>query len=313
MRVKPASLASPIPLSSQIFLAILTAFAIFLTGCNAPRVENPQASGKEIPSNTQATPRQSERLSLPLIENNFSIATPLPKSWWMPSPGTSWQWQLSGEIDISIPAQMYDIDLFDAPQAVIDELHANGRAVVCYFSAGSWEDWRPDSGQYPPETLGKPLEGWQDERWLDIRQIDSLSPILANRLDLARQKGCDGVEADNVDGYINDTGFPLTAQDQLNFNIWLADQAHARNLSIGLKNDLGQIPDLLSHFDWALNEQCFEYDECSLLLPFIQAGKAVFGVEYNLETEQFCPQANAMNFDWLKKNLELDSFRVACR
>ncbi len=313
MRVKPASLASPVPLSSQIFLAILTAVAIFLTGCNAPRVENPQASAKENPSNTQATLRQSERLSLPLIENNFSIATPHPKSWWMPSPGTSWQWQLSGEIDTSISAQMYDIDLFDAPQAVIDELHANGRTVVCYFSAGSWEDWRPDAGQYPPETLGKPLEGWQDERWLDIRQIDSLSPILTHRLDLARQKGCDGVEADNVDGYINDTGFPLTAQDQLNFNIWLADQAHARNLSIGLKNDLGQIPDLLSHFDWALNEQCFEYDECSLLLPFIQAGKAVFGVEYNLETEQFCPQANAMNFDWLKKNLELDSFRVACR
>lgn len=38
------------------------------------------------------------------------------------------------------------------------------------------------------------------------------------RLDLAVQKGCDGVEPDNVDGYQNNSGFPLTAQDQLAYN-----------------------------------------------------------------------------------------------
>lgn len=208
---------------------------------------------------------------------------------------------------------MYDIDLFEAPQRVIDQLHEAGRIVICYFSAGSWEEWRPDAQQYPEDILGKPLEGWQDERWVDIRQVDALEPILVGRLDLATQKGCDGVEPDNVDAYANDSGFPLTAQDQINFNLWLADQAHARGLSIGLKNDLDQIPDLLPYFDWALNEQCFEFDECDLLVPFIQSNKAVFGVEYNLETDQFCPQANSLNFDWLKKNLELDSFRLACR
>ncbi|MFQ5398380.1 MAG: endo alpha-1,4 polygalactosaminidase [Anaerolineae bacterium] len=56
---------------------------------------------------------------------------------WQPAPGPSWQWQLSGPIDASLNAEMYDIDLFDTPEAVIEELHRKGRIVICYFSAGS--------------------------------------------------------------------------------------------------------------------------------------------------------------------------------
>ena len=145
---------------------------------------------------------------------------------------------------------------------VIETLHQDGRSVICYFSAGSYEDWRPDEADFPASVRGKPLDNWPGESWLDIRQIDTLSPIMGARLDLAVQKGCDGVEPDNVDGYSNDTGFPLTAAHQLAYNIWLAEEAHARGLSIGLKNDLDQIPELLPYFDWALNEQCFEYEEC---------------------------------------------------
>jgi len=230
-----------------------------------------------------------------------------------PFPGTSWQWQLSGEIDTSFDVEMYDIDLFDTPQSVIDELRAKGRVVICYFSAGSWEDWRTDAGSFPTSLLGKTLEGWSNEKWLDIRQIDVLAPIMEARLDLAVQKGCNGVEPDNVDGYANDSGFPLTYQDQINYNISLANQAHARGLSIGLKNDLDQVNDLVSYFDWALNEECFQYNECETLLPFVQACKAVFGVEYEGDPNSFCPKANAMNFDWLYKNLDLDAWRQSCR
>lgn len=233
---------------------------------------------------------------------------------WQPAPGTSWQWQLSGyPVDTSFDVQMYDIDLEGTPQETIDALHTAGRIVICYFSAGSWENYRPDAGQFPPEVLGNVLDGWPDEKWLDIRQIGLLAPVMEARLDLAQTKNCDGVEPDNVDGYTNDTGFPLTAADQLAYNIWLAEQAHERGLSIGLKNDLEQVDELVGYFDWALNEQCFQYEECALLLPFIEQNKAVFGVEYVLESSQFCPQANAMNFDWLDKNLDLDAWRQACR
>ncbi|MEA3351456.1 MAG: endo alpha-1,4 polygalactosaminidase [Chloroflexota bacterium] len=235
-------------------------------------------------------------------------------SWWQPAPGTSWQWQINGaEIDTSVDVDMYDIDLYEVPQATIDQLHADGRIVICYFSAGSWEEWRPDADQFPPDLIGDPLEDWEGENWLDTRQLDALAPIMAARLDLAARKGCDGVEPDNVDGYDNETGFPLTYQDQITYNIWLSEQAHQRGLSIGLKNDLAQIPDLLPYFDWALSEECFYYDECEPLTAFVQAQKAVFGVEYELMIDEFCPQTNAMNFDFLKKNWELDAWREACR
>ena len=57
-------------------------------------------------------------------------------------------------------------------------LHAQGRKVICYFSAGSWEPYRPDSGDYPNEVMGGPVEGWPDERWLDVRRVDLLRPLL---------------------------------------------------------------------------------------------------------------------------------------
>ena len=42
-------------------------------------------------------------------------------------------------------------------------------------------------------------------------------------------------------------------------------------------------------------------------------GKGIFGIEYQGDPAGFCPQANAMNFDFLKKRLELDAWRIACR
>jgi len=233
--------------------------------------------------------------------------------WWQPVPGTSWQWQLTGEIDTSVDVQMYDVDLYFVSKDVIDKLHNQGRIVICYFSAGSWENWRDDAADFPEAVIGNPLEEWPDESWLDIRQIDTLAPFMESRLDLALELGCDGVEPDNVDGFANQSGFPLTYQDQLEFNIWLAESAHTRGLSIGLKNDLEQIFDLLPYFDWALNEECFYYDECDLLLPFVQSGKAVFGVEYELDRSDFCAQANELDLDFLKKNWDLDAWREACR
>ncbi len=237
---------------------------------------------------------------------------------WTPPPGTTWQWQLTGDIDTSIDVAMYDIDLFDAPDSILDALHGEGRVVICYFSAGSHEDWRPDAAEYPAEAIGDPLDDWPGERWIDIRH-PGVRTILAARLDLARERGCDGVEPDNVDGYSNATGFPLTAEDQLDFNRFLATAAHERALSVGLKNDLEQIPELVDDFDWALDEECMSYDECDLLLPFIDAGKAVFHVEYVDDpadgpalADSVCPETEPLGFSSLIKTWDLDAWRIAC-
>lgn len=237
----------------------------------------------------------------------------LAPSPWRPAPGTTWQVQFTGAIDTSRDVAMYDVDLFDTPPAVLDRLHRDGRKVVCYFSAGSWENWRPDRGDFPAAVKGQVLAGWPDERWLDIRRLDVLGPIMEARLDLAVARGCDGVDPDNVNAYTNETGFPLTAGHQVRYNTWLAERAHERGLSVGLKNDLDQVPALVGLFDWALNEQCFQYEECSALLPFVAAGKAVFGIEYRGEPAEYCPRAAEWGFSWLRKRLDLGAWAIPCR
>ncbi len=239
---------------------------------------------------------------------------PLPSGvYWKPGLVNSWQIQYSGTINTNLNVKVYNLDGFDTPKSTVDALHARGIKVMCYFSAGSWEAWRPDKNQFPSYVLGKTLAGWPDERWLDIRRLDILAPIMMARMDMCKSKGFDGIDPDNVDGYANDTGLPLTAQDQLNYNLFLAAIAHQKGLAAGLKNDVDQIATLVLYFDWELNEECFTYDECDKLLPFIHAGKPVFNIEYELAAAAFCPQANAMNFNSLKKNLSLDAWRVPCR
>jgi hypothetical protein len=245
-------------------------------------------------------------------ETRGTILTLPDAAVWHPAVVTSWQIQLTGTVDTTPDVQMFDVDLFDVDANVIAILHQKGAKVICNVSAGSFEDWRSDAASFPGSVLGN-THGSPGERWLDIRALDVLGPIMKARLDMCHGKGFDGVGVDNVDGYANATGFPLTAADQLAYNRFLAAEAHARGLSIGLANDLGQVADLLGSFDWIFNEQCFEYDECNRMQPFVDAGKAVFHVEFNLETAAFCPQANALNFNSLKKNVSLDAPRSPCR
>jgi hypothetical protein len=237
--------------------------------------------------------------------------TGAPAGIWKPKPGTSWHWQLVGTVDKSVDAKMFDIDLFDNTAANIASLKAKGKVVICYFSAGSYEDWRPDADDFPDSALGSKMDGW-NEQWLDIRS-QGVRSVMAKRLDLAKSKGCDGVEPDNVDGFENNTGFSLKASDQIAYNTFLAQEAHKRGLSVGLKNNPSQAQQLEPHFDWALNEECLQYNECSKLSAFINAGKAVFHVEYTPASKSsVCPKVQPLSFDSQIKKLDLDAWRDPC-
>lgn len=228
---------------------------------------------------------------------------------WQPEPMTTWQWQLSDDINTTYDVTMYDIDLFDTPQEIIDELHEDGRIVICYFSAGSYEDWRDDEDDFPESILGNDYDGWDGEIWLDIRQLDLIQPIMQARLELALEKDCDGVEPDNIAAYDEDTGFDLSYDDQLAYNIWLAETAHKLGLSIGLKNGSEMVDDLVEIYDWVLVEECFFYDFCEDFIPFIDAGKAVFVTEYienEMPQEDYCEESLELQFSTLTKTLELD-------
>ena len=238
-------------------------------------------------------------------------------------PNIAWNYQLgsvptTADLDIVAsspnPNKLIVFDLFDTPDTTVTAAKSKGLIAVCYFSAGSWENWRPDASKFPTSVLGNNLSGWAGEKWLDVRQVSTLGPIMASRMDLAKQKGCDAVDPDNVDGFTNSTGFPLVAQDQLNYNKYLADTAHSKGLAVSLKNDIDQISQLQPYFDFAINEQCFQYSECAGYSAFTNAGKAVLNVEYKLTASSFCPASVASNFDSLKKDLNLLALpRESCR
>lgn len=237
---------------------------------------------------------------------------------WHPAPGTTWQWQLSEDIDPSFDVAMYDVDLVGVDDATFDALRADGRVLICYFSAGSLEDGRPDEAAFPAEAVGERLIEWPGERWVDVRH-PGIRDAMRARLDLAVARGCDGVEPDNVDGYTHPTGFDFTADDQRDFNRFLAREAHARGLSVGLKNALDLVPDLVDDFDWALNEECAAYEECATLQPFIAAGKAVFHVEYVDDIAEgpamvdiACNAPGTDGFSTLVKRWDLDAWVLTC-
>ncbi len=295
----------PSPLFKQrilFFQSLLTVFAFW--GCSINGNRNNKTT---LLTNIDSGSEKVKTTPSLKIEQNI----------WRPAIGATWQWQLDGlPVDQSLKVDVYDIDLFENDARVVADLHAEGCKVICYVSVGSWEDWRPDADQFPAEVIGKDYSGWAGEKWLDIRRIDLLAPIMRARFDQCREKGFDGIEADNINGYDNDIGFAITYQDQLTYNRWLADEAHILGLSIGLKNNADQVADLLPFFDWALAEECFEEGWCEQLTPFIRAGKAVLDVEYTdtgIKLSEFCQKANALHFSAMLKNRELDAFRRACK
>jgi hypothetical protein len=132
------------------------------------------------------------------------------------------------------------------------------------------------------------------------------------RLDRCAAKGFDAVELDNVDAYRNRSGFPLTKADQVAYDTWLAKAARARGLEPGLKNALGLVPVLVDHFAWALNEQCVQYHECGRYQPFVDAGKAVFGLEYSVGVARMCRVAARVGIWAQKKKLSLSAWHRTC-
>ncbi|MFC0627197.1 endo alpha-1,4 polygalactosaminidase [Kribbella deserti] len=302
-------------------LKLVLCVGLFLfTGCAADEpptavpspgpTASPTAAPRPTPASTPgSTPASSARPTATGSARPTSSATPRR---WSPSPGTAWQWQLDGTLDLSVDVPVYDVDGERTTKAQVDELHRRGRRVICYVNVGAYENFRPDKARFPAALLGKALDGWPGERWLDIRRWDQLAPIMAARFGACRAKGFDAIEPDNVDAYSNDSGFPLTAADQLTYNRRIAALAHRVGLSVALKNDVEQAAILEPSFDFAVNEECMKYDECESLAAFRQAGKAVLHVEYDLAPAEFCARAKRLGFSSMRKPLVLHAGRQPC-
>lgn len=204
---------------------------------------------------------------------------------WRPKVNATWQIILKYPIDlessdvIDPDVDIYDLDLFDNDISSIRTLQDAGKKVICYFSAGSYEDWRDDKGDWDEDDLGNNLDGWKGERWVDL-SADSVHNVMKNRIKKAWRKGCDAIDPDNVDGYQNDNGLGLTSDDSIDFMQFLSDEAGKYNMSIGLKNAGDIIEDVIDFIDFSVNEQCIQFSECETFAAFIEADKPVFNIEY---------------------------------
>jgi hypothetical protein len=241
-------------------------------------------------------------------------------TFWTPTAGTSWDIVLLKPIsNWSRNISIYDIDLFDNNASAIADLHAQDHKVICYFSAGSYEEWRSDAGDFSRKDYSNALQGWKGEYWLDTNSVN-VRNIMRKRIALAASKGCDGVDPDNVDGYDNNSGFHLDRSSAVDYLTFLASESHGHNMSIGLKNSGSIVNATIDMMQWAVNEQCVEFKECNVFQPFIVAGKPVFHIEYpksapSLAPEirsQICGGTSTSGFSTLIKEMDLGEWVEHC-
>jgi hypothetical protein len=233
---------------------------------------------------------------------------PVAGAWWHPPSRVSFYWQLQGRLNTTVPADVYDVDGFETSALEVAALQAQGRHVVCYVDVGTAENFRPDYGAFPRSVLGH-SNGWPGEKWLDIRQLAILEPIMTARFQMCREKGFDAVEPDNMEAASNHSGFPITAAQQLTYNEWVADEVHSLGMAVLQKNDAEQAAQLEPFFDGVLTEQCNQFSECGDYKPYLQAGKPVVNAEYKLKTTRFCAADAAAGIVGARFNLALDGKR----
>lgn len=240
-------------------------------------------------------------------------------TWWQPAAGISFDWDLDDiSTSTAFAGTVVDVDAFTTTTETVAALHAQGKKVIAYLSVGTFEDDRPDGNLLPAEVLGKKYPEWPHEKWLDIRQIDKLKPWLNSRINMILKKGFDAVEPDNMDGYTNTTGFPLTIDDAKKYADYLISLAHSNGLGIGQKN----VPELTAgyaaKFDWALTEDAFYQGWQNDVKAYITLGKPVFAVEYTDMMPQskfestICPKAAALGYTAILKKRDLDVWVDKC-
>lgn len=246
---------------------------------------------------------------------------PIEESYYQPKIGDTFEWRLDSiglnEVN-QYTCNIIDIDAFSATKELIDAFHARGIKVIAYISVGTIESYRPDSNLLPPEIIGNIYPSWPDERFLNIREIEKIKPFITSRFDMIKEKGFDGIEPDNMDGYGEINGFELTLEDTRIFSEWMIEEAHKRGLSIGQKNTEELVPFLYKKFDWALTEDIFNSNTQNDYTQYISINKPVFCAEYTdaMNVANFstfvCPKAKQLKYFPFLKHRDLTQWKYEC-
>lgn len=286
---KRFGIASAIFLSAILLGAVMTYAASRLTTVTV-KAASPTCNGGKCASTVTVAAGSALTIASPAASSTSTTTstqttTSSSGGQWTPPQHLTWYWQLQGTLPAmtgaGLPAQAdaWDIDGFDNTAQTVAALHAAGHHAICYIDVGTAENFRSDYSEFPAADLGK-TNGWPGEKWLNITD-PALRPIMDARFQMCKQKGFDGVEPDNMDGWENGTGFPITGAQQLAYNEWVAGDVHALGMAVFQKNDPEQDSALLPYFDGQIEEQDVQYGDD--VTPYIKAGKPVLDAEYKSE------------------------------
>jgi hypothetical protein len=233
-----------------------------------------------------------------------------------PSAGASWDWQLSGPVNAPRGVAVFDTDPDNVRARVIQRLKARGVYTICYVSVGTLENYRDDRRDFPRAVVGRTYGDWPDERFLDVRQLDVLLPLMRARFQRCKDMGFDAIEPDNMDVYDNESGFPLSRRDGLRYIRALADMAHGMGLGIGQKNVPEITGQLVGSMDFVITEDCFADGWCGDVSAYVRAGKPVLAAEYTdtgVDWSAACAFARRNRYSMILKDRDLNAGMETCR
>lgn len=222
----------------------------------------------------------------------------------LPPELSTFYWQLQGTVNTGRPEAVYDIDGFDNAKSVFTNLKGKGKYTIAYFSAGTWEPGRPDSDSFPSGVKGNVVQGWETERWLDVRAISTLQPIMEARVAVAKGKGAHAIEWDNLDVYDQSSGFSISQAQNKTWLQMLSTITRAAGLSPIFKNTPAFASWALPYFDACIVEEAYRYSEIADYMPWRNANKPVWAVEYTGTLN--CTDANNRGIYLAKFPLDLN-------
>ncbi len=232
-----------------------------------------------------------------------------------PNVGAVWDLQYADDVKIRKGVLVYDLDPDNVTRRLISKLKARGIYTLCYVSVGTLENYRDDIADFPAIVVGKTYGDWPDEKFLDVRDLKTLLPLMKRRFQRCKDMGFDAVDPDNMDVYDNDSGFDLSPSDGVRYIKALARIAHGMGLEIGQKNVPALTPKLVNTLDFVVSESCFQDGWCHQVSPYISAGKPVFDVEYDDRPIRFgktCKAAQKMGISMVLKHRILSKYVRNC-
>ncbi|WP_425148116.1 endo alpha-1,4 polygalactosaminidase [Deinococcus sp.] len=283
----------------------------------APPASTPPAAPPPAAAPPIAAPPAAPPIAAPAISSGINLP---------PSGKVGWDLQLGAgsDADVSVPtdAKIIDLDGFTISAAKVSQLKAQGLYVACYLDVGSYESYRPDAKSYPDYLKLQTDPQWPDESFLDVTDVfkpnSVLAAILNKRFQMCKDKGFDAIDPDNLQNDDNVSGGRITHQQQLDFNGWVADQAHAHGLAVFQKNGPDKILQtdrtgkmMVEKFDAILNEQCQEYSECAPLAEYTKRGKLALEIEYKAGLTLNCTTFSSLGVNAIKRDLNLSGAKMS--